>query len=47
VPCSTIRPTSLQGDGRYLRKIPFDEAAAEPDAVMAIVRSAISNQTRM
>jgi hypothetical protein len=37
----------LQGDGRYLRKIPFDEAAAEPDAVTAIVRSAISNQTQM
>ncbi|MPZ87026.1 MAG: hypothetical protein GEU81_02925 [Nitriliruptorales bacterium] len=37
----------LQGDGRYLRRIPHDRAAAEPEAVTALVREAIMHQTDM
>ena len=37
----------LQGEGRYLRQIPYDQAAAHPEAVTALVREAIAHQTEM
>jgi hypothetical protein len=37
----------LQGEGRYLRQIPYDQAAAHPEAVTALVREAIARQTEM
>jgi hypothetical protein len=37
----------LQGDGRYLRQVPYDRAAADPGAVTALVRQAIARQTDM
>ena len=37
----------LQGEGRYLRQLPFAAAADQPDAVRAVVRSAIARQTEM
>jgi hypothetical protein len=37
----------LQGDGRYLRQIPFAAATSNPDAVVAVLRSAVANQTRL
>lgn len=37
----------LQGEGRYLRQIPHDQAAADPEAVTALVRQAIVHQTDM
>ena len=37
----------LQGDGRYPRQLPYDRAAAGPEAVTALVRQAIAHQTDM
>jgi hypothetical protein len=37
----------LQGEGRYVREIPHDRAAADPEAVTALVRQAIGHQTDM
>jgi hypothetical protein len=37
----------LAGDGRYTRQIPYDRAAADPDAISALVRAAIEHQTDM
>jgi hypothetical protein len=37
----------LEGDNRYLRQVPHDQAAADPDAVTALVRQAIVRQTDM
>jgi hypothetical protein len=35
----------LQGEDRYGRQIPHDRAAADPEAVTALVRQAIAHQT--
>jgi hypothetical protein len=35
----------LEGEGRYLRRIPFDVAVRNPQAVTACVRQAIVHQT--
>jgi hypothetical protein len=37
----------LQGEDRYMREIPHDRAAADPEAVTALVRQAIGHQTDM
>jgi hypothetical protein len=37
----------LAGEGRYLRQLPHDQAAADPQAVTALVRQAIVHQTDM
>ena len=37
----------LQGAGRYLRQIPYDQAVAHAEAVTALVREAITHQTEM
>lgn len=37
----------LDGDGRYLRKMPLDVAVANPKAVAACVRQAIAHQTEL
>lgn len=37
----------LQGEGRYLRQIRYEDATANPDAVTAVVGSATANQTRL
>jgi hypothetical protein len=37
----------LEGEGRYLRQLPHDRAAADPEAVTALVRQAIARQTDM
>jgi hypothetical protein len=37
----------LQGEGRYLRQIPYEQAAAHAEAVIALVREAIARQTEM
>lgn len=37
----------LQGDGKYLRQIPLEEAAAHPEAVGELVRQAVAHQTDM
>jgi hypothetical protein len=37
----------LQGEGRYLRQILHGQAAADPQAVTALVRQAIVHQTDM
>ena len=37
----------LEGEGRYLRQVPFERAAADPEAVTALVRQAIAHQTDM
>ena len=37
----------LQGDGRYLRQISYEQAKAHPEAVTALVREAIGHQTEM
>ena len=37
----------LQGEGRYLRQVPYDQAAAHPEAVTALVREAIARQAEM
>lgn len=37
----------LQGDGKYLRQIPFQEAAANMEAVRTLVRDAVAHQTDM
>jgi hypothetical protein len=37
----------LRGGGRYLRQLPYDQAAADPEAVTALVRQAIVHQTDM
>jgi hypothetical protein len=34
----------LVGDGRYVRQMPYSRAAGDPDAVAALVRSAIARQ---
>ena len=37
----------LQGESRYLRQIPHNQAVAQPDAVTALVREALAHQTDM
>jgi hypothetical protein len=37
----------LEGEGRYVRQIPYGRAAARPDAVTGLVREAIRHQTEM
>lgn len=37
----------LTGDGRYVRKVDYDTASSRPDAVVALVRTAIEHQTDM
>ncbi|RAY16018.1 hypothetical protein DPM19_08570 [Actinomadura craniellae] len=37
----------LRGAGRYLRHVPYTEAAAHPEAVEALVRRAVARQTDM
>ena len=37
----------LQGEGRYLRQIPYDQAATHPEAVTALIREAIAHQSEM
>lgn len=37
----------LVGDGRYVRQATYDRAAANPDAITAMVRQAIARQTDM
>jgi hypothetical protein len=37
----------LQGDGSYVRQIPYDQATADPEAVTALVRQAVAHQTDM
>jgi hypothetical protein len=37
----------LVGEGRYLRQLPFEVAAGNPDAVVALVREAVAHQTDM
>jgi hypothetical protein len=37
----------LQSEDRYVRQIPHDRAAADPEAVTALVRQAIVHQTDM
>jgi hypothetical protein len=37
----------LEGEGRYLRQVPYQRAAADPEAVTALVRQAIARQTDM
>jgi hypothetical protein len=37
----------LTGDAKYIRSVPYDRAVADPDAVIALVRSAIAHQTDM
>jgi hypothetical protein len=37
----------LNGGGRYVRQLPYEKAAADPDAVTALVREAIAHQTDM
>jgi hypothetical protein len=37
----------LEGEGRYLRHVPYHRAAANPEAVTALVRQAILHQTDM
>jgi hypothetical protein len=37
----------LEGEGRYLRQLPYERAAKDPDAVAALVRQAVARQTDM
>jgi hypothetical protein len=37
----------LAGDGRYIRQVSYEQAAAHPDAVAALVREALTHQTDM
>jgi hypothetical protein len=37
----------LEGDDRYVRRLPHDRAAADPTAVTALVRQAITHRTDM
>jgi hypothetical protein len=37
----------LEGEGRYLRQVPHDRAAKDPEAVTALVGQAIARQTDM
>ena len=37
----------LEGDGRYVRHVPYDRAAGNPDAVKDLVRQAVTRQTDM
>lgn len=37
----------LEGEDRYVRQIPHDRAAADPEAVTDLVRQAIAHQTDM
>jgi hypothetical protein len=37
----------LRGESRYLREVPYDQAMARPDAVVALVHEAIRHQTDM
>ena len=39
--------TLLRGKSRYLRQIAYDQAAAHPEAVTALVHDAIAHQTDM
>ena len=34
----------LRGEGRYLRQLPFEEAAAHPEDVPGLIRQAIAHQ---
>jgi hypothetical protein len=37
----------LEGEGRYLRQVPHDRAAKDPEAVTELVRQAIARQSDM
>jgi hypothetical protein len=37
----------LEGEGRYLRQVPYERAAKDPEAVTALVRQAVARQTDM
>jgi hypothetical protein len=37
----------LEGDGRYTRQVPYERAAEDPEAVTALVRSAVEHQEDM
>jgi hypothetical protein len=37
----------LRGDGRYLRQLPYEEAAAHPEDAPELVREAIAHQTEL
>lgn len=37
----------LEGEGRYVREISYERAAADPDAVTALVREAVARQMEM
>jgi hypothetical protein len=37
----------LRGEGRYLRHVPHDRAASNPEAVTALVRQAVERQSEM
>jgi hypothetical protein len=37
----------LEGEGRYLRQVPYERAAKDPEAVTELVRQAVARQTDM
>jgi hypothetical protein len=37
----------LEGEGRYVRQLPYERAAENPEAITALVREAIGRQTEM
>jgi hypothetical protein len=37
----------LEGEGRYLRQVPHERAAKDPEAVTELVRQAVARQTDM
>jgi hypothetical protein len=37
----------LEGEGRYLRQVPYERAAEDPEAVAELVRQAVARQTDM
>jgi hypothetical protein len=37
----------LEGEGRYLRQVPYEAAAKDPEAVTELVRQAVARQTDM
>lgn len=37
----------LEGEGRYLRQVRYERAAAQPEAVTELVRDAIAHQTEL
>jgi hypothetical protein len=37
----------LEGEGRYLRQVPYERAATDPEAVTGLVRQAVARQTEM